>query len=169
VPILTYLEHTPDVGQGVGLDDNAYVVGNVSVAGPAVFDASAVLRGDQNRIVVGPRFHIGRRSSIHVELLAYTQIGSDVWLGDDVVVHACILGDGVRVEDGGLVLSTSSVGAGSIVAADALVSEGAEFPENSYIVGTPGRRLRATTPDEREETRLRVIAALRAGGRDTRD
>jgi carbonic anhydrase/acetyltransferase-like protein (isoleucine patch superfamily) len=156
VPILTYLEHTPSVGPGVGLADDAYIVGKVSIAGPAVLEASAVLRGDQNRIVVGPRFHIGRGSTIHVESYSPTQVGSDVWLGDSVVVHACTLGDGVRVEDGGLVLSTARVGSGSIVAADALVPEGAEFPEDSYIAGTPGRRVRDTTHHEREETLRRV-------------
>jgi carbonic anhydrase/acetyltransferase-like protein (isoleucine patch superfamily) len=169
VPILTYLEHTPTLGLGVGLAADAYVVGKVSMAGPAVLEASAVLRGDQNRIVVGPRFRMGRGSTIHVESYSYTQVGSDVWLGDQVVVHACTLGDGVRVEDGGLVLSTSRVGAGSIVTADSLVSEGAEFPDNSYIAGTPGRWLRDTTPGERDETLRRVADSLRAAGRDTDD
>jgi carbonic anhydrase/acetyltransferase-like protein (isoleucine patch superfamily) len=103
---------------------------------------------------------MGRRSSIHVELDASTVIGAEVWLGDDVVVHATTLGDGVRVEDGGLVLSNSSVGAGSIVAADSLVSEDVEFPENSYISGTPGRRLRDTTADERDETLRFIKVAL---------
>jgi len=160
VPILPYLEHTPTVGQGVALAEDAYLVGKVSVAGPAVFEAGAVLRGDQNRIDIGPRFRMGRGSTIHVELPTPTIIGSDVWVGDDAVVHACSLGDGVRVEDGGLVLSNSNVGGGSIVAADALVSEGVSFPENSYISGTPGRRLRDTTPGEREETRRLLADAL---------
>jgi carbonic anhydrase/acetyltransferase-like protein (isoleucine patch superfamily) len=167
VPILTYLEHRPAVGEGVGLAGDAYIVGKVSLVGPAVLAASAVLRGDQNGIVVGPRFHIGRGSTIHVESYSPTQIGSDVWLGDGVVVHACTLGDGVRVEDRGLVLSTSRVGSGSIVAAGSLVAEGAEFPENSYIDGTPGRRQRDTTPEEREETRRRAAQAFRVAERDT--
>jgi carbonic anhydrase/acetyltransferase-like protein (isoleucine patch superfamily) len=135
----------------------------VQLSGPASLESNAVLRGDQNRIVVGPRFRIGRGSTVHVEVHTDTRIGADVWLGDDVVVHACTLGDGTRVEDGGLVLSTSRVGAGSIVAADALVSEGVEFPDNSYISGTPGRRVRETTPEERQAT-LRMIAdAFRDG------
>jgi carbonic anhydrase/acetyltransferase-like protein (isoleucine patch superfamily) len=162
VPVLRYLQHVPEVGADVSLDDAAFVVGKVMLAGPARLEPSAVLRGDQNRIEVGPRFRMGRGSSIHVELHTHTQIGGDVWLGDDVVVHATTLGDGVRVEDGGLVLSTSKVGAGSIVAADALVSEGAEFPENSYISGTPGRRVRETTPEERQQTRRMVADALTA-------
>src|SRR5439155_25268084 len=108
----------------------------------------------------GPRFRAGRGSSIHAGLAPPTRVGPDVWVGDGSVVHACTVGDGVRVEDGGLVLSNSSVGAGSIVAADALVSEGVEFPDNSYISGTPGRRLRDTTVEERSETRRWVAQAL---------
>ena len=160
MPVLAYLEHVPTVGDEVSLDSAAYVVGKVRVVGPARFEACAVLRGDQNQITVGPRFRMGSGSSIHVESHTPTVIGEDVWLGDDVVVHATTLGDGVRVEDGGLVLSTSSVGAGSIVAADALVAEGAEFPDNSYISGTPGRRIRDTTPEERAATLELVNQAL---------
>jgi carbonic anhydrase/acetyltransferase-like protein (isoleucine patch superfamily) len=46
------------------------------------------------------------------------------------------------------------------VAADALVPEGVEFSENSYISGTPGRCVRDTTPEEREETRRLVAESL---------
>jgi carbonic anhydrase/acetyltransferase-like protein (isoleucine patch superfamily) len=160
VPVLSYAEFTPELGDAVDLSDESYVVGKVRVVGPAVLSGRAVLRGDQNWIVVGPRFCIGQRSTVHVEAETATRIGSDVWVGDDAVVHACTLGDGVRVEHGGLVLSNSSVGAGSVIDADALIPEGAEFPENSFISGTPGRRLRDTTPEERAETRLRVERGL---------
>ena len=161
MPSLPYLQHVPELGPGVSMARDAFVVGKVRLAGPAVLESGATLRGDQNRIVVGPRFRIGRGSTVHVEVHTDTRIGTNVWVGDDAVVHACTLGDGTRVEDGGLVLSTSSVGAGSVVAADALVPEGAEFPEHSYISGTPGRRLRETTAEERQET-LRMIAAALA-------
>ena len=165
MPVLPYLEHLPEVGADVSLAADAFVVGKVRLTGPAVLASRAVLRGDQNRIDVGPRFCMGRGSTIHVETHTQTQIGADVWLGDDAVAHACTLGDGTRVEDGGLVLSESRVGAGSIVAADALVPEGVEFAANSYISGTPGRRLRETTREERAQTLRMVAEALRG---DTR-
>ncbi len=157
MPILPYLEHVPEVGPDVSLAEDAFLVGKVHVEGPARLESSAVVRGDQNQVVIGSRFRIGRRASVHVEQHTSTRIGANVWVGDDAVVHATTLGDGTRVEDGGLVLSTSKVGAGSIVAADALVSEGVEFPDNSYISGTPGRRERDTTEEERQAT-LRMIA-----------
>lgn len=151
--VFSYLEDAPDLGADVALHEQAAAVGKVRIAGPAVFEAYAVARGDQSSIRVGPRFHLGERSTVHVELDQGTEIGADVWVGADAVIHATTLGDGVRVEDQALVLSRSSVGAGSIVAAGSLVTEGTAFPENSYIQGTPGRRVRDTTPEEREETR----------------
>ena len=160
MPTHSYLEHIPEHGADVSLHPDAAVVGRVRLAGPARFESRASVRGDQNWVSIGARFRIGTGSTIHVERHTPTVIGEDVWLGDDVVVHATTLGDCVRVEDGGLVLSTSKVGAGSIVAADALVSEGTEFPENSYIAGTPGRRIRDTTPEERAATLQMVLAAL---------
>jgi len=160
VPVLSYLEFTPQVGERVRLTEQMFLVGKVRVSGPAAIGLSAVLRGDQNWIEIGPRFYMGERSTIHVEFETKTQIGHDVWLGDDVVVHACTLGDEVRVEHGGLVLSNARVGSGSIVDAAALVPEGVEFPANSFISGTPGRRLRETTPEERAETRRRIETVL---------
>jgi len=77
-------------------------------------------------------------------------------------VHASVLGTGVRVEDGGLVLSYSTIGDGSIVAAGSLVPENSVFEASSYISGVPGRRLRDTTPEEREETSARLRLATQS-------
>ena len=77
-----------------------------------------------------------------------TQIGSEVVVEDDAIVHGCILGDAVLVERDATVLTGSSVGEGSIVQAGALVPEGKSFPARSVIAGTPGKVIRETTDDE---------------------
>jgi carbonic anhydrase/acetyltransferase-like protein (isoleucine patch superfamily) len=156
MPVVRYVEAAPKLGEGVDLAEDAVVAGAVTIAGPARLEASAVLRGDQNRIEVGPRFRIGQRSTLHVELHTPTLVGAGVWLADHAVVHACTLGDNVRIEDRGLVLSGARVGMGSIVAAGALVTENAEFPADSYLSGTPARRVRETTAEERAETERRL-------------
>ncbi len=164
MPILPYLTHVPTVDEGVWIASEAFVVGKVRVRGPARLESSAVIRGDQNDIEIGPRFRMGERSTIHVEVDGETRIGADVWVGAGAVVHASHVEDGTRVEDGSLVLSYSRIGAGSIVAAESLVTEGSEFSENSYISGTPGRRTRDTTPEERQQT----LEMIRSSIRDTR-
>jgi carbonic anhydrase/acetyltransferase-like protein (isoleucine patch superfamily) len=155
VPIVPYLTHQPELGDGVTLAPDAYVVGRATLAGPAVLEASAVIRADREPVSIGPDFHMGRASSIHIDGGCPTLIGAGVWLGDHVVAHGCTIGDGVRVEDGGLVLSRSSVGTGSVIAAGSLVTEGTAFADNSYIEGSPARRIRETTPAERAETARR--------------
>jgi carbonic anhydrase/acetyltransferase-like protein (isoleucine patch superfamily) len=162
VPLVAYLAWEPQVGPGVVLEEQAFVIGRARVAGPALVRARAVIRSDDSHTAFGPRFVIGEGSTVHVDGGRPTVVGSDVVLGADVVLHGCTLGDCVRIEDGGLVLNGGSVGSGSLVAADSLVSEGASFPENSYIAGTPGRRLRDTTPEERAETRRIAAAATGA-------
>ncbi|MBI2756318.1 MAG: gamma carbonic anhydrase family protein [Chloroflexi bacterium] len=160
MPIYPYREHRPATDEHVLLDPTAVLAGNVSVRGPAAFGASTVLRGDQSHIAAGPRVVFGSGCSVHVEVDHPTSIGADVWVGDGAVVHATSIGDGVRIEGRAVVLSRSSVGAGSIVAPDSLVAEGQSFPENSYVEGVPGRRTRGTTAEERAETFRRVRAAL---------
>lgn len=152
MPVLPYLDHQPRIDSGLILADDAFIVGRVTVSGPATLESCAVIRGDQAAVEIGPDFHMGPRSSIHIDNNKPTIIGRGVWLGAGTVVHGCVLGDGVRVEDGGLVLSGAEVGPGSVVAAGALVTEGAQFPANSYIEGSPGRRTRDTTTAERAAT-----------------
>lgn len=151
MPILPYLEHEPRIDGELELANDAFIIGRVALVGPAVLEARSVIRGDQAAIDIGPHFHLGQGSTIHVDPNSPTRIGASVWMGADAVAHGCTLGDNVRVEDRALVLSRSEIGAGSIVEAGGLVTEGAVFPENSYISGSPGRRVRDTTPEERGE------------------
>jgi carbonic anhydrase/acetyltransferase-like protein (isoleucine patch superfamily) len=160
MPVLAYLEHTPRLSAEVRLADGAVIVGRVSVSGRAVIESGAVMRGDQSFIEIEGPFHIGQGSTIHTEVDVPTRVASGAFLGDRVVVHASVLGDNVRVEDGGLVLSYSTIGAGSIVAAGSLVPENSSFEANSYISGVPGRRERETTPEERAETARLVEQSL---------
>ena len=160
MPLLPFEEHDPSLGEQVELAADAYVIGKVHVVGPARLDRSAVLRGDQSPIRIGSRVVFGPRSTAHVELDHPCVLEDDVWIGEDVVVHATTVHAGTLVEDGARLLSRSVVGVGSIVAAGSLVPERAEFPENSYLQGTPARRTRDTTPEERAETLRRVRAAL---------
>lgn len=160
MPVLPYLHHQPDVDPDVRLAPSAVVAGMVAVRAPACLAERAVVRGDQSPVSVGPHAALGAGSTVHVENDVPTRIGAWVWVGPGAVVHATTLGDGVRVEAGAAVLSRSWLGAGSVVSAGSLVTEGASFPDNSYLDGTPARRLRDTTPEERAETRRMVRGAL---------
>lgn len=156
MPLLPYLGTLPTVGDDLALDAEAFVIGKVTLGSGVRIGARTVLRGDQDRIVVGDRVRFGQAISVHMDPTFPTQIGSEVVVEDDAIVHGCILGDAVLVERDATVLTGSSVGAGSIVQAGALVPEGKSFPARSVIAGTPGTVIRETTDEEVAATRRRA-------------
>jgi carbonic anhydrase/acetyltransferase-like protein (isoleucine patch superfamily) len=60
--------------------------------------------------------------------------GSSVWYG------AVLRGDTEPIRMGATILNGAKIGAGSIVAAGAVVPENREFPPRSLIVGLPAKR-----------------------------
>lgn len=156
MPLLPYLGTLPTVGEGVEIDAEGFVIGKVTLGRGVRVGARTVLRGDQDRIVVGDYVRFGQAISVHMDPTFPTQIGSEIVVEDDAIVHGCILGDGTLVERDATILTGSSVGEGSIVQAGALVPEGKAFPPRSVIAGTPGQVIRETTDEEVAATRRRA-------------
>lgn len=157
MPLLPYLGTVPTVGDDLELDPEGFVIGKVTLGRGVRIGARTVLRGDQDRISVGDHVCFGRAVSVHMDPTFPTQIGSEVVVEDDAIVHGCVLGDAVRIERDATVLTGSSIGEGSIVQAGTLVPEGKAYPARSVIAGTPGKVIRETTDDEVAETRRRAI------------
>jgi carbonic anhydrase/acetyltransferase-like protein (isoleucine patch superfamily) len=57
---------------------------------------------------------------------------------------------------GSIVLNGAKIGAGSLVGANTLITEGKEFPPRSMILGSPGKVVRQLTEEESE--RLKASA-----------
>lgn len=159
MPLLPYLDTTPNVATDVALDDESYVIGKVTLGASVRIGRRTVLRADQDRIVVGPRSFFGVEATVHVDPGQPALIGADVVVEDRAVVHGCVVGDAVLVEQDATILSGARVGEGSIVQADALVAEGKEIPPRSVVAGTPGRVVRQTTDDEVAAIRRRAAGA----------
>jgi carbonic anhydrase/acetyltransferase-like protein (isoleucine patch superfamily) len=156
MPLVPYLGTLPTVGEDVEIDAEGFVIGKVTLGRGVRVGARTVLRGDQDTITVGDYARFGQAISVHMDPEYPTQIGSEVVVEDDAIVHGTVLGDAVLVERDATVLTGSSVGEGSIVQAGALVPEGKAFPARSVIAGTPGKVIRETTDDEVAATRRRA-------------
>ena len=156
MPLLPYLGIVPTAAADLELDDNAYVVGKVTLGRGVRIGAGTILRGDQDRIVVTDHVTFGRAVSVHMDPGSPAQIGSDIVVEDEAIVHGCTLGDAVLIGRDATVLTGSSIGEGSIVEAGALVPEGKAYPARSVIAGTPGKVVRETTDAEVAAIRQRA-------------
>lgn len=71
------------------------------------------------------------------------------------VVHGCEIADHVLIGMNATVLTGAKIGRGSIIAAGALVRENQVIPENSLVVGVPGKVVR--TQDRIETIHAQAI------------
>ena len=127
---------------------NASVIGDVALGEDSSVWFGAVIRGDNERIVVGPRTNIQDNSVLHADAGVPLTIGADVTVGHMAMIHGAQIGEGSLIGIGAILLNDCRIGRGCIVGAGALVTEGKEIPDHSLVVGSPARVIRAVTAEE---------------------
>ncbi|AXJ95026.1 MULTISPECIES: gamma carbonic anhydrase family protein [unclassified Sphingomonas] len=139
---------TPVVGQGGFVAPGAQVIGNVTLGDEASIWFNAVVRGDNDPIVIGARSNVQDAAVIHADPGVPATIGRGVTIGHRAIVHGATIGDHSLIGMGAIVLNRAEIGAESLVGAGALVTEGKVFPPRSLIVGSPARVVRTLTDAE---------------------
>lgn len=156
--ILPYAGRLPRLDATAYVVESATVVGDVTIGAESSVWFGAVVRGDIERIRIGARTNVQDNATLHVVGGKFgTTLGDGVTVGHNAVVHGCTIEDGTLVGMGAIVLDGAVVGAESLVAAGALVPPGVVVPPRSLVLGSPGKVLRALTPDELD--RIRTSAA----------
>lgn len=134
----------------------AVLIGRVRLMKNASIWFGAVLRGDNDPIIIGENSNIQDNSVIHTDPGLPVTVGANVTVGHNVILHSTTVGENSLIGMGSTLLNRSRIGARSIVGANSLVPEGKEFPDGSLIVGSPARLVRALT--EAEIAMLQVSA-----------
>ena len=149
--ILGRLKKGPTIHSSAWVVPGATVIGDVILEEESSVWYGAVLRGDINRIVVGPRSNIQDNAVVHIDTGYPTTMGELVTVGHIAVVHACKIDDEVLVGMGAVILDDVEVGARSIIGANALVTIGTKIPPGSLVLGSPAKIRRQLTLDEQKD------------------
>jgi carbonic anhydrase/acetyltransferase-like protein (isoleucine patch superfamily) len=120
----------------------AQVIGNVTVEEGVGIWFNAVLRGDNEPIVIGRRSNVQDGCVFHTDPGFPLTVGEDVTVGHKVILHGCTVGDGSLIGMGAVVLNGAKIGKGCMIGANALVTAGKEIPDGSMAVGQPAKVLR---------------------------
>jgi len=129
------------------IHSQAVVLGDVTLGANASVWPTAVLRGDSDRIVVGPESNVQDGSVLHADKGLPTLIGKRVAIGHRAIVHGAVVEDGCLIGMGCIILNGARVGAGSIIGAGAVVTEGMQIPPGSLVLGVPARVVKPVTPE----------------------
>lgn len=125
--------HEPDVAESAYVDDQAVVVGRVTIEADASVWPGAVLRGDNERIVVREGANVQDNATLHED----AELGPYATVGHNAIVHGATVEERGMVGMGAIVLDGSVVGERSIVGASSLLTEDTTLPESVLAVGTP--------------------------------
>ena len=148
---------SPQIDPTAWVAPTAVLIGNVIIGPRANIWFGAVLRGDNEAIVVGEGSNVQENSVLHTDMGYPLTIGANCTIGHKAMLHGCTIGDGSLIGMGATLLNGSKIGAGSLVGACALVTEGKEIPPGSLVMGSPGKVVREL--DEAAQARLLASAA----------
>lgn len=132
---------------------NASVIGSVTLEEEASVWFNAIIRGDNEPIVIGRRSNIQDGSVLHTDPGVPLAIGTEVTVGHMVVLHGCTVGDGSLIGIKAVVLNHAVVGRECLIGANTLIAEGKRIPDRSLVVGSPGKVLRSLTDEEAAQLR----------------
>jgi len=122
--------------------DTAVLVGRVSLGEEVGIWFGAVLRGDNEPIVVGARSNIQENSVLHTDMGYPLTVGTGCTVGHRAMLHGCTVGDNSLIGMGATVLNGAVIGRNCLIGANALITENKTIPDNSLVIGSPGKVVR---------------------------
>lgn len=141
--ILTILDKTPQFGNQCFIAPNATIVGDVTMGDECSIWFNAVLRGDVHYIKMGNKVNVQDGAVIHCTYQKNpTNIGNNVSIGHNALVHGCTIHDNVLIGMGSIVMDKCIIHSNSIIAAGAVVLEGTVVEAGSIYAGVPAKKIK---------------------------
>jgi carbonic anhydrase/acetyltransferase-like protein (isoleucine patch superfamily) len=146
----------PKIHPDAWVADEAVIIGDVTIGARASVWPGAVVRGDNEPIVIGEGSNVQEGVVLHSDPGFPLTIGKNVSIGHQAMVHGCTVADGVLIGIQAVVLNGAKIGEGCLVGAGAVVTEGKEFAPGTMILGAPGKVVKELGPEQ--SGRLTYIA-----------
>ena len=127
---------------------DASLIGRVRLGRNAGVWFGAVLRGDNELIDIGEDTNIQEHSVLHTDMGFPLTIGKDVTIGHMVMLHGCTIGENSLVGIGSIILNGAKIGKNCLIGANSLITENKEIPDNSMVMGSPGKVVRQLSDEE---------------------
>ena len=156
-------EHAPRIPASAYVSPEATIIGRVTLGERASVYPGAVIRGDDDTIVLGDDTNVQDGAVLHVDPGCPMVVGARVTVGHQATLHGCTIGDGTLVGLQAIVYNRATIGRDCLIAAGGVILEGKTFPDRSLIVGAPARLLREIGDADIAAMRVNVDAYVRRG------
>jgi carbonic anhydrase/acetyltransferase-like protein (isoleucine patch superfamily) len=155
MPISSYLDTTPSLGDRVFIHASAQVIGDVVLGDDSSVWCNAVLRGDVHHIQVGRCSNVQDLTMGHVSHRSPAKpdgapliIGDYVTIGHSVILHGCTIGNRCLIGMGSILMDDIVVPDEVMIGAGSLVPPGKLLEPRTLYVGSPVKAIRELTDEE---------------------
>ena len=128
--------------------EGARIIGDVSLKKDSSVWFNAVLRGDEEQIIIGEGSNIQDNCVVHCGPNCPTIVGKGVTVGHLALLHGCRIGDNTLSGMGSIVMNGAVIVNNCIIGAGSLITFGTVIPDNSMAFGRPAKVVRTVTPEE---------------------
>ncbi len=132
----------PQLAKDSWVADNVVLVGDVVLEAACSIWFGAVLRGDNEQILVGQGSNIQENCVLHTDMGYPLVIGAGCTIGHKAMLHGCVIGDNSLIGMGAIVLNGAKIGKNCLIGAGALIPEGKDIPDGALVMGSPGKVIR---------------------------
>ena len=138
----------PQFGEECFFAENVVIVGDVCMGDHCSVWYNAVIRGDVHYIRMGNKVNVQDGAVIHATYkTSPTNIGNNVSIGHNAIVHGCTIQDNVLIGMGAIIMDDCIVESNSIIAAGAVVTKNTIVESGSVYAGTPAIKLKDISED----------------------
>jgi carbonic anhydrase/acetyltransferase-like protein (isoleucine patch superfamily) len=133
----------PKFGEDCYLAENSTIVGDVVMGDQCSIWFNAVVRGDVNSIRMGNKVNVQDGAVIHCTYeKTKVNIGNNVSIGHNALVHGCTIHDNVLIGMGAIVMDNCEIGSNTIIAAGAVVLENTKVESGVIYAGVPAKKVK---------------------------
>ena len=147
----------------------ATLIGKVRLEEGASVWFNAVLRGDNELILIGKHSNVQDGAVMHTDMGYPLTLGTGVTIGHNAMLHGCTVGDYSLIGINAVILNGAKIGKHCIIGANSLIGEGKEIPDGSLVMGSPGKVVRDLTDEQKKLLEASAAHYVKNGQRYARD
>ena len=134
---------SPQIPDDCFVAQNATIVGDVTLGKSCSVWFNAVIRGDVHYIKIGDKVNIQDGAIIHCTYKKHpTEIGNNVSIGHNAIVHGCKIHDNVLIGMGAIVMDNCVVESNSIIGAGAVLTQNTVVESGTIYAGVPAKKVK---------------------------
>lgn len=147
MPIYEFAGKKPSIAPETFVHPSAVIIGDATIGRECHIAPNAVIRADFGPITIGDGSNIQDNASVHVTPDYRVDIGKNVIVGHNAVLHDVTIHDECVIGMGAVLLPHVICERGSAVAAGSIVPQGMRIPAGKLAIGNPAKVLKDVPED----------------------